>query len=75
MTAAVGEAYRAYYRRLVAVVYAATGDYAEAQDVVQPLSMTFGGGYVGRYVGADLPVHGRPYLDEGHAAVVSGRPG
>ena len=48
VTAAVGEAYRAYYRRLVAVVYAATGDYAEAQDVVQPLSMTFGGGYVGR---------------------------
>jgi RNA polymerase sigma-70 factor (ECF subfamily) len=35
VTVAVAEAYRAYYRRLVAVVYAATGDYAEAQDVVQ----------------------------------------
>ena len=34
-TAAVAEAYRAYYRRLVAFVYAATGDYGEAQDVVQ----------------------------------------
>ena len=35
VTAAVAEAYRAYYRRLVAVVYATTGNYAEAQDVVQ----------------------------------------
>jgi RNA polymerase sigma-70 factor (ECF subfamily) len=34
-TAAVAEAYRAYYRRLVAIVYAATGNYADAQDVVQ----------------------------------------
>jgi RNA polymerase sigma-70 factor (ECF subfamily) len=34
-TAAVAEAYRAHYRRLVAVVYAATGNYAEAQDAVQ----------------------------------------
>jgi RNA polymerase sigma-70 factor (ECF subfamily) len=33
--AAVADAYRAYYRRLVAVVYAATGDYGGAQDVVQ----------------------------------------
>ena len=33
--AAVTEAYRAHYRRLVAAVYAASGDYAEAQDVVQ----------------------------------------
>jgi RNA polymerase sigma-70 factor (ECF subfamily) len=33
--AAVAEAYRAHYRRLVAAIYAATGDYAEAQDVVQ----------------------------------------
>lgn len=33
--AAVAEAYRAHYRRLVAVVYAATGDFAEAQEAVQ----------------------------------------
>ena len=33
--AAVIEAYRAHYSRLVAAVYAATGDYGEAQDVVQ----------------------------------------
>lgn len=32
---AVAEAYRAHYRRLVAVVYAATGDFAEAQEAVQ----------------------------------------
>jgi RNA polymerase sigma-70 factor (ECF subfamily) len=35
VTEAVAQAYRAYYRRLVAIVYAATGDYADAQDVVQ----------------------------------------
>jgi RNA polymerase sigma-70 factor (ECF subfamily) len=33
--AAVAEAYRAYYRPLVATVYAATGDYSEATDTVQ----------------------------------------
>jgi RNA polymerase sigma-70 factor (ECF subfamily) len=33
--AAVGNAYRAYYPRLVATVYAATGDDGEAADVVQ----------------------------------------
>ncbi len=32
---AVRQAYSAYYRRLVAALYAMTGDYAEAQDVVQ----------------------------------------
>lgn len=32
---AVAAAYQAHYRQLVAVVYAATGDFAEAQDVVQ----------------------------------------
>ncbi len=32
---AVREAYSAYYRRLVAALYGMTGDYAEAQDVVQ----------------------------------------
>jgi RNA polymerase sigma-70 factor, ECF subfamily len=32
---AVRQAYQAYYRRLVAAVYALTGDYAEAQDLVQ----------------------------------------
>ncbi|WP_433203180.1 sigma-70 family RNA polymerase sigma factor [Dactylosporangium sp. CS-047395] len=32
---AVAEAYRAHYRRLVAAVYAATGDFAGAQDAVQ----------------------------------------
>ena len=31
----MGEAYQAHYRRLVAVVYAATGDLGEAQDAVQ----------------------------------------
>jgi RNA polymerase sigma factor (sigma-70 family) len=31
----VREAYSAYYRRLVAQVYGLTGDFAEAQDVVQ----------------------------------------
>jgi RNA polymerase sigma-70 factor (ECF subfamily) len=35
VTVAVAEAYRAHYRRLVSVVYAATGNYADAQDVVQ----------------------------------------
>lgn len=33
--AAVAAAYRAHYRRLVAVVYAATGNFAEAQEAVQ----------------------------------------
>jgi RNA polymerase sigma-70 factor (ECF subfamily) len=33
--AVVAELYRAHYRRLVAAVYAATGDYGGAQDVVQ----------------------------------------
>ncbi len=33
--AAVAEVYRTYYRRLVAAIYAATGDYAGAQDAVQ----------------------------------------
>jgi len=32
---AVRQAYQAYYRRLVAALYALTGDYAEAQDLVQ----------------------------------------
>jgi RNA polymerase sigma-70 factor, ECF subfamily len=32
---AVRQAYSAYYRRLVAALYGMTGDYAEAQDVVQ----------------------------------------
>ena len=32
---AVRAAYQAYYRRLVAAVYALTGDYSEAQDLVQ----------------------------------------
>lgn len=34
-TAEVAEVYRTHYRRLVAAVYAATGDYDNAQDVVQ----------------------------------------
>lgn len=33
--AEVADAYRSHYRRLVAVVYAATGDYGEAQEAVQ----------------------------------------
>jgi RNA polymerase sigma-70 factor (ECF subfamily) len=32
---AVRQAYQAFYRRLVAALYALTGDYAEAQDLVQ----------------------------------------
>jgi len=32
---AVREAYQAHYRRLVAALYGLTGDYAEAQDLVQ----------------------------------------
>ena len=32
---AVRQAYQAHYRRLVAALYALTGDYAEAQDLVQ----------------------------------------
>jgi RNA polymerase sigma-70 factor, ECF subfamily len=32
---AVRQAYQAYYRRLVAALYALTGDYSEAQDLVQ----------------------------------------
>ena len=32
---AVRQAYQAYYRRLVAALYALTGDFAEAQDLVQ----------------------------------------
>jgi RNA polymerase sigma-70 factor (ECF subfamily) len=32
---AVRQAYQAYYRRLVAALYALTGDYADAQDLVQ----------------------------------------
>jgi RNA polymerase sigma-70 factor, ECF subfamily len=32
---AVRQAYSAYYRRLVAAVYALTGDYSDAQDLVQ----------------------------------------
>src|SRR5438270_995687 len=34
-TAEVAEVYRTHYRRLVVAVYAATGDYDNAQDVVQ----------------------------------------
>jgi RNA polymerase sigma-70 factor (ECF subfamily) len=34
-TAAVAEVYRTHYRRLVAAIYAATGDYDNAQDAVQ----------------------------------------
>jgi RNA polymerase sigma-70 factor, ECF subfamily len=34
-TAEVAEVYRTHYRRLVAAVYAATGDYDNAQDAVQ----------------------------------------
>src|SRR4029453_6160446 len=32
---AVRQAYQAHYRRLVAALYALTGDHAEAQDLVQ----------------------------------------